>query len=141
MTGATIQEEQQAGATGWRVDFEEGRSLGFGFVDGWMLVGIGQETFQSLKQAARKISKEGRAIQTDTENDITIEVKASVLPSSIRNQLPANAESIRLTSQLKKDNFFTKAVVTFNKEFKDKIENWEIPTRTITEPLVSFTAA
>ena len=141
MAGATIQEEQQAGATGWRVDFKEGRSLGFGFVDGWMLVGIGQETFQSLKQAARKISKEGRAIQTDTENDITIEVKASVLPSSIRNQLPANAESIRLTSQLKKDNFFTKAVVTFNKELKDKIENWEIPTRTITEPLVSFTAA
>ena len=61
-----------------------------------------------ITDSARKISKEGRAIQTDTENDITIEVKASVLPSSIRNQLPANAESIRLTSQLKKDNFFTK---------------------------------
>jgi hypothetical protein len=140
-TGATLQEQQQAGTTGWRVDFKEGRSLGFGYVNGWMLVGIGQSTFKPLKQAARKIYKEGRAIPADTENDLTIEVQASALPAAIKNQLPSSANSIRITSKLKKDNFFTKAVVEFNKELPNKIENWEIPTRTITEPLVSFTAA
>ncbi len=139
--GATLQEQQQGGATGWRADFEKGRSLGFGYVNGWMLVGIGQATFNPLKQAARKINEEGRAIPTDTENDLTIEVQASALPTIIKNQIPESANSIRLTSHLKKDNFFTKAVITFNKEFPNKIDNWEIPTRTITEPLVSFTAA
>ena len=93
------------------------------------------------RAAARKINEEGRAIPTDTENDLTIEVQASALPTIIKNQIPESANSIRLTSHLKKDNFFTKAVITFNKEFPNKIDNWEIPTRTITEPQVSFTAA
>ena len=35
--GATLQEQQQAGTTGWRVDFKEGPSLGFGYVNDWML--------------------------------------------------------------------------------------------------------
>lgn len=139
--GATLQEQQQAGTTGWRVDFKEGRSLGFGYVDGWMLVGIGKATFKPLKQAARKISNEGRAISADTENDLTIEVQAAALPAIIKNQLPSSASSIRITSKLKKDNFFTKAVIELSKEIPNKIENWEIPTRTITEPLASFTAS
>ncbi len=139
--GATLQEQQQAGTTGWRVDFKEGRSLGFGYVDGWMLVGIGKATFKPLKQAARKIYNEGRAISADTENDLTIEVQAAALPAIIKNQLPSSANSIRITSKLKKDNFFTKAVIELSKEIPNKIENWEIPTRTITEPLASFTAS
>jgi hypothetical protein len=139
--GAKLQEQQQAEATGWRVDFKEGRSLGFGYVDGWMLVGIGKATFKPLKQAARKIYNEGRAISADTENDLTIEVQAAALPAIIKNQLPSSASSIRITSKLKKDNFFTKAVIELSKEIPNKIENWEIPTRTITEPLASFTAS
>ena len=139
--GATLQEQQQAGTTGWRVDFKEGPSLGFGYVNDWMLVGIGQSTFKELKQLAQKIYKEGRPIPADNENDLTIQVQASALPNAIKNQIPSSANSIKISSKLKKDNFFTKAVVDFNKELTNKIDNWEIPTRTITEPLVSFTAA
>ena len=141
LAGATLQEQEQAGTTGYRVDFKEGRSLGFGYVNGWMLVGIGKETFKPLKQAARKIFNEGRAVPADTENDLLIELQSSHLPEAIKNQLPIDASLIRISSQLKKDNFFTKAVVEFNNEISSKIEKWEIPTRTITEPLASFTAA
>ena len=37
-------EKTVAGYTGGRVDFDNGRTLGFGYADGWLLLGTGQET-------------------------------------------------------------------------------------------------
>ena len=45
-------EQTVAGFTGWRVDFDNGRTLGFGYADGWLLLGSGQETLNYLKKAA-----------------------------------------------------------------------------------------
>jgi hypothetical protein len=42
---------------------------------------------------------------------------------------------------LKKDNFYSKIVVEFDKPLPAGPPTWEIPNRTITEPLASFTAA
>ena len=66
---------------------------------------------------------------------------AGVLPGVILDLLDNAASVIRFTSRLKKDNFYSKVVVEFDEPLSDNAPDWEIPTRTITEPLASFTAA
>ena len=139
--GSKIEEKTQEGYTGWREDFAGGRSIGFGYADGWMMLGIGESTFKQLKQAAVRISEKGRPFPANTDQDLTVKVKASALPAALQNQLPQKARSVSITSRLRKDNFFTKAVVTFDEALPAKAAKWEIPTRTITDPLASFTAA
>ena len=53
-------EKTVAGYTGWRVDFDNGRTLGFGYADGWLLLGTGQETLNYLKKAAERIAATSR---------------------------------------------------------------------------------
>ena len=66
---------------------------------------------------------------------------ARSLPGVIRDLLPNASNTLRITSRLKKDNFFSKVVVEFAEPLPTDVPDWEIPTRTITEPLASFTAA
>ncbi|MEE2946830.1 MAG: hypothetical protein VX392_00795 [Verrucomicrobiota bacterium] len=134
-------EQFVAGFTGWRVDYDNGRTHGFGYADGWLLFGSGQESLNHLEKAAERIADTGRPFPADEENDLNLTVDASALPGVIRDLLDNAAIEIRITSNLKKDNFFSKVVVEFGEPLPDKAPNWEIPTRTISEPLASFTAA
>ena len=134
-------EQTVAGFTGWRVDFDNGRTLGFGYADGWLLLGSGQETLNYLKKAAERIADTGRPFPADAENDLSLTVDARSLPGVIRDRLPNAPNTLRITSRLKKDNFFSKVVVEFAEPLPTDVPDWEIPTRTITEPLASFTAA
>ena len=134
-------EKTVAGYTGWRVDFDNGRTLGFGYADGWLLLGTGQETLNYLKKAAERIADTGRPFPADRENDLSLTVDARALPGAIRDRLPSALNTIRITSLLKKDNFYSKVVVDFDEPLPADVPDWEIPTRTITEPLASFTAA
>ena len=59
----------------------------------------------------------------------------------VRESLPGEVNLIQLTSHLKKDNFYSKVILDFAKPLPASQPDWEIPTRTITEPLASFTAA
>ena len=134
-------EKTVAGYTGWRVDFDNGRTLGFGYADGWLLLGTGQETLNYLKKAAERIADNGRPFPADRENDLSLTVDARALPGAIRDRLPSAPNTIRITSHLKKDNFYSKVVAEFDEPLPADVPDWEIPTRTITEPLASFTAA
>lgn len=134
-------EQTVAGYTGWRVDFDNGRILGFGYADGWLLLGTGQQTLSYLKKAAERIADTGRPFPVDTENDLSLTVDARALPGAIRDRLPSAPNTIHITSLLKKDNFYSKVVVEFVEPLPTDVPDWEIPTRTITEPLASFTAA
>ena len=134
-------EQTVAGFTGWRVDFDNGHTLGFGYADGWLLLGSGQGSLNYLKKAAERIADTGRPFPADAENDLSITVDARSLPGVIRDRLPNAPNTIRITSRLKKDNFYSKVVVEFAEPLPADVPDWEIPTRTITEPLASFTAA
>ncbi|MDP7048840.1 MAG: hypothetical protein QF721_05255 [Verrucomicrobiota bacterium] len=134
-------EQFVAGYTGWRVDYDNERTHGFGYADGWLLFGSGQGTLNHLKKAAERIADTGRPFPADTENDLSLTVDANALPGVIRNLLANAASVIRITSRLKEDNFYSKAVVEFDEPLPANAPDWEIPTRTITEPLASFTAA
>ena len=134
-------EQTVAGFTGWRVDFDNGHTLGFGYADGWLLFGSGQGTLNYLKKAAERIADTGRPFPADEEHDLSITVDARSLPEVIRDRLPNGPNTIRITSRLKKDNFYSKVDVEFAEPLPAGVPDWEIPTRTITEPLASFTAA
>jgi len=134
-------EQFVAGYTGWRVDYDNGRTHGFGYADGWLLFGSGQGTLNHLKKAAERIADTGRPFPADSENDLSITMDAGVLPGVILDLLDNAASVIRFTSRLKKDNFYSKVVVEFDEPLSDNASDWQIPTRTITEPLASFTAA
>jgi hypothetical protein len=138
--GAEPLEQTVAGYTGWRVDFDNDRTLGFGYADGWLLFGAGQSTLSYLKKAAERIADTGRPFPSDTENDLSLTMDAQALPGVIRDCLPSTPATIRITSHLKKDNFYSTAVVEFAEPLPTDVPNWEIPTHTITEPLASFTA-
>ena len=135
------EEKIQAGYTGWRVDYKNGRSVGFGYANGWLLLGIGKSTFVALKQASQQIADTGRPSPANTEQDLTLELTLLSQLPALQNLLSEKANAVRLTSRLRKDNFFTKAVVTYDEALSANTAKWEIPTRTITEPLASFTAA
>jgi len=139
--GAELNEKTQAGYTGWRVDYKNGNSIGFGYADGWLLLGSGASTFKTLKHAAKQISNSSRPAPVESDNDLSIELRGSAVPIALQKDLPGKAKAIRLTSRLRKNNFFTKAVVMFDKALPTVTNKWEIPARTITEPLASFTAA
>ena len=134
-------EQTVAGFTGWRVDFDNGHTLGFGYADGWLLFGSGQGTLNYLKKAAERIADTGRPFPADEEHDLSITVDARSLPEVILDRLPNGPNTIRITSRLKKDNFYSKVDVEFAEPLPAGVPDWEIPTRTITEPLASFTAA
>ena len=134
-------EQTVAGYNGWRVDFDNDRTLGFGYADGWLLVGSGQQTLGYLKKAAERIADTGRPYPADKENDLSITLDAEILPDMVRESLPGEPNVIQLTSHLKKDNFYSKVILDFAKPLPASLPDWEIPTRTITEPLASFTAA
>ena len=134
-------EQTVAGFTGWRVDFDNGHTLGFGYADGWLLFGSGQGTLNYLKKAAERIADTGRPFPADEEHDLSITVDARSLPGVIRDRLPNAPNTIHITSRLKKDNFYSKVDVEFAEPLPAGVPDWEIPTRTITEPLASFTAA
>ncbi len=134
-------EQTVAGFTGWRVDFDNGHTLGFGYADGWLLFGSGQGTLNYLKKAAERIADTSRPFPADEEHDLSITVDARSLPGVIRDRLPNAPNTIHITSRLKKDNFYSKVVVEFAEPLPAGVPDWEIPTRTITEPLASFTAA
>ena len=139
--GSEPLEQTVAGFTGWRVDFDNGHTLGFGYADGWLLFGSGQGTLNYLKKAAERIADTGRPFPADEEHHLSITVDARSLPEVILDQLPNGANTIRITSRLKKDNFYNKVVLEFAEPLPAGLPDWEIPTRTITEPLASFTAA
>jgi len=134
-------EQTVAGFTGWRVDFDNGHTLGFGYADGWLLFGSGQGTLNYLKKAAERIADTGRPFPADEEHDLSITLDARSLPGVIRDRLPNAPNTIHITSRLKKDNFYSKVDVEFAEPLPAGVPDWEIPTRTITEPLASFTAA
>ena len=50
--GGELLEQTVAGYNGWRVDFDNDHTLGFGYADGWLLFGSGQQTLSYLKKAA-----------------------------------------------------------------------------------------
>ena len=104
----------QAGYTGWRVDYKNGRSVGFGYANGWLLLGIGNSTFAALKQASQQIADTGRPSPANTEQDLTLELALLSQLPALQNLLSEKANAVRLTSRLRKDNFFTKAVVTLS---------------------------
>ncbi len=139
--GGSELEQTVAGFTGWRVDFDGGNTLGFGYADGWLLFGSGQESLSYLKSAAERIADTGRPFPAEAENDLSLTVDARALPGFVRERLPNAPKLIQITSQLKKDNFYSKIVVEFDKPLPAGPPTWEIPNRTITEPLASFTAA
>ena len=64
--GIEPEEKIQAGYTGWRVDYKNGRSVGFGYANGWLLLGIGKSTFVALKQASQQIAETGRPYPANT---------------------------------------------------------------------------
>ena len=134
-------EQTVAGYNGWRVDFDNDHTLGFGYADGWLLFGSGQQTLSYLKKAAQRIADSGRPYPADKENDLSITLDAEILPDMVRESLPGEVNLIQLTSHLKKDNFYSKVILDFAKPLRANLPDWEIPTRTITEPLASFTAA
>ena len=134
-------EQTVAGFTGWRVDFDNGRTQGFGYADGWLLFGSGQGTLNYLKKAAERIADTGRPFPADGEHDLSITVDGLSLPGAIRERLANAPNTIQITSRLRKDNFYSKVVVEFDEPLPAGVPDWEIPTRTITEPLASFTAA
>ena len=139
--GGEALEQTVAGFTGWRVDFDNGHTLGFGFADGWLLFGSGQGTLNHLKKAAERIADTGRPFPAEEEHDLSITLDAKILPGVVRDNLPSEPNLIQLTSHLKKDNFYSKVAVEFAEPLSANVPDWEIPTRTITEPLASFTAA
>ena len=139
--GGETLEQLVAGFTGWRVDYENGHAHGFGYAEGWLLFGSGLGTLNHLKKAAERIADTGRPFAADVENDLSLTVDANALPGVIRNLLANAASVVRITSHLKEDNFYSKVVVEFDEPLPDNAPGWEIPTRTITEPLASFTAA
>jgi len=139
--GSEPLEQTVADYKGWRVDFDNDHTLGFGYADGWLLVGSGQQTLSYLKKAAERIADTGRPYTADKENDLSITLDAEILPDIVRDSLPGEPSLIQLTSHLKKDNFYSKVILDFAKPLPASLPDWEIPTRTITEPLASFTAA
>ena len=105
--GGELLEQTVAGYNGWRVDFDNDHTLGFGYADGWLLVGSGQQTLSYLKKAAERIADTGRPYTADKENDLSITLDAEILPDIVRDSLPGKPSLIQLTSHLKKDNFYT----------------------------------
>ena len=139
--GGELLEQTVAGYNGWRVDFDNDHTLGFGYADGWLLCGSGQQTLSYLKNAAERIADSGRPYPADKENDLSITLDAEILPDMVRESLPGEVNLIQLTSHLKKDNFYSKVILDFAKPLPASQPDWEIPTRTITAPLASITAA
>ena len=138
--GAEQVERTVAGYTGWRGDYNNAKTYGFGYADGWLLFGAGAETLNNLKRAAEQIADTGRPFPTDREHDLKITLHNRFLPEALRNWLSNTPKLTHITARLKKDNFFSKAAVEFEKPLPNDIPDWEIPKRTITEPLASFTA-
>lgn len=138
---------QVEGQNGWEIRQQNGAAV-FRYVrvGSWCLLGMGTDGVSKLAGMARAIVASGRPKICETEGWLAGDVDfAKLTPkwplADYIPFLPTNAApslSFQMTS--KADNVRTKAVVRYPEAPTWILENWKIPTETIRDPLIAFTA-
>ena len=138
---------QVEGQNGWEVRQQNGAAV-FRYVraGSWCLLGMGTDDLAKLVGMAREIAASRRPKICEKEGWLAGEVDfAKLAPkwplADYILFLPANAApslSFQMISQA--DNVRTKAVVHYPEAPTWILENWKIPTETIRDPLIAFTA-
>ena len=141
---ASIQVE---GQNGWEIQQRDGPTVfRYARVGSWSLMGMGTDGLAKLTGMAREIAASGRPKGCENEGWLAgyADLAKLALKWPLADYVPflaANAApSISFQMTILADNVRTKAVVHYPEAPSWILENWRIPTETIRDPLIAFTA-
>ncbi len=106
----------------------------------WVVLGIGQDELPFQKETLASIQKNGRPTTATPNAPLEITGDLSWLKSWLKLPEPVARAQFQLSVTSKGEDLKTRLTLTAPEKFDLQLEPWRVPTNTIREPLVSFTA-
>lgn len=136
-------------STGWQLQKHHAPNLiRFERVGRWVIFGFGHDNLSLFAEYAQSIRNNGRPIPVNTQltNQPILEcfIDLPRIQDRLKNQVGIDLQVplpvINLTITSLPDEIVTRADLEFAQPFNWSANQWSIPTNTIREPLISFTA-
>jgi hypothetical protein len=142
----TPAEIKPEGLSGWEVRLRHAPNLlRFVNVGSWALIGVGQDELPTLAQAIARGKSGGRPVPEAGTNLLTAELnlprvaESWGLPAFFKG--PAKEwPQVALAVSAAGNNLRTRMGLTYAEPLSWRLEKWNLPTNTIRDPLISFTA-
>ena len=106
----------------------------------WVVLGIGQDDLPFQKKLLAAIKKNGRPVAANPSSWLEIAGDFSRLKSWLNLPEPLARSQFQLSVSSKGEDSKTRLTLTTADKFDMQLEPWRVPTNTIREPLMSFTA-
>ncbi len=112
----------------------------------WLIVDAGQGKSPALEDTVRQIARADGFAFPNPANQLAVFARLSQLgawwvPSMLGLFQPADLPEIELTVTPKAGTLRSEAVLTFDSARQTETQEWLIPTNSIRDPIISFTAA
>ena len=140
-TGSEANTIEVDGCSGWELKKHAAPHL-IRFVrsNEWVVVGCGQDKLPLQAELLRRIQKRGQPVDTRGDYWLDAWVDWPRLEPHLPVALPAKLPQMRVTVTSSGENLRTKMDLLYAEPVRQEFEPWRIPTNTIHEPLISFTA-
>jgi len=128
-------------ARGWAAPLKDGSGvLRFLALEGWVVFGKGALESSLQAEIASRIANGGEPGPTDDETTLAFTVDFPRLVEEFKWTRWEGLPFVDIQSRIEKDNIRSTGSAVFPKDLGFEHEEWEIPTKTIHDPLISFTA-
>ncbi|HWF18331.1 MAG TPA: hypothetical protein VG754_03645, partial [Verrucomicrobiae bacterium] len=144
-TGIPVKEIQGDGFSGWELRKHHDPNLIRCLRAGdWVLFGWGQDELRLQPAFLQRIKTQKRPVEDFKEGFLDASVDLQTLmryhPFSLLALFPSPLPKVHLTEMMRKDYVRSKLVMQFPEPLNLKLDPWKIPTNTIHNPIVNFTA-
>jgi hypothetical protein len=140
-TGSEASPIEVDGCPGWELKKERApNAIRFVRAGQWVVVGSGQDQLPLQADLLRRIRVRGGPMHSDGGFWFEAWMDWARLEPHLPVVLPARLPQMRLTLTGSGGNLRTKMDLLYAEPIRQEFEPWRIPTNTIHEPLISFTA-
>lgn len=144
-TGIPTREIKGDGFTGWELKKHKAPNLiRFIHVGDWVLFGWGQDELRLQPGLVQRIKTQKRPVEPFQENwlDVMMDWPTYMRyhPFAVPAPLPAKLPKMHLAVGTRTDYVRPKLVMQFPESLNLNLEPWKVPTNSIHNPIVSFTA-
>lgn len=129
------------GAKGWEVPMKEGGNVfRFFMAEGWAAFGSGAKDQSLAGEIVARLSAVGKPGPSGSEEALGITIDFPRLVEAFKWERWSGLPYVDIQSSVIKDNVRSTGSLVFPEALGLKTEAWKIPTNTIHDPLISFTA-
>lgn len=132
---------ETADARGWAAPLNDGSGvLRFLAPEGWVVFGKGAPETSLQAEIASRIANGGKPGPMSDETMLAFTVDFPRLVEEFKWTRWEGLPFVDIQSRIEKDNIRSAGSVVFSEDLGFEHEAWKIPTKTIHDPLISFTA-